>query len=124
MCGDVAGCMASFRVAPLDMRESDCAGLDAAVHVLEAADVAVGWLTVSIGGVAVVVVRLSLGAMDVGDVGKSEPGALGRVSEAGEMMATLLGDVTTLAVTVWGGEGAGDVALVHMVSRQLWGGVG
>jgi len=85
-----------------------------------AVDVAGGWLTGGIGGVAGIVVGVSLGAMDVSDVGKSEPGALGCVPEAGGM-ATLLGDV---AATVWGREGARDVTLVHMVSRELWGGVG
>jgi hypothetical protein len=61
--------------------------------------------------------------MDVGDVCEGEPGALGRVPEAGGM-ATLLGDTAALAVTIRGSEGAGGVALVHMVARELWGGVG
>ena len=36
----------------------------------------------------------------------------------------LLGDMAALAVAVWGGEGGGGVVLVHMVAREVWGGVG
>jgi hypothetical protein len=36
----------------------------------------------------------------------------------------LLGDMAALAVAVGGGEGGGGVVLVHMVAREVWGGVG